>query len=63
MGQHKFNETAKLAKEGLLPPKEQKLTKSEIQQIAQNRMVEILQNDQKLAPLFAVNRMLKSKGC
>ena len=63
MGQHKFNETAKLAKEGLLPQKEQKLTKSEIQQIVQNRMMEILQNDQKLAPLLAVNRMLKSKGC
>jgi hypothetical protein len=38
MGQHKHNETAKLAKAGLLPPKPQRLGKPEIRRRMQYLM-------------------------
>ena len=42
MGQHKHNETAKLAKEGKLPPKPAKIGAAESRRIMQAKINEIL---------------------
>ena len=62
MGQHKFNETAKLAKEGLLPPKRERLSNAELTRRFQGEMMNVLQNDRKLAPLFLAYNLSKNKG-
>jgi len=42
MGQHKYNETAIKAKNGELPPKPKKMTKTEIDRILYQRIRELM---------------------
>ena len=62
MGQHKYNETAKLAKEGKLPPKPIKKSKRELEREFYRYMQEYIPTNRKLAEVIAVSKILNKNN-
>ena len=62
MGQHKHNETAIAAKEGLLPPKEKRMTKAETKRYLQGLVYEHMrQKSPAIAMVMDENGQLKQR--
>ena len=59
MGQHKYNQTAILAKEGKLPPKEEKQKR---RASIEDYLLEVNGMSKGLREILSVTRYLKNKG-
>jgi hypothetical protein len=58
MGQHKHNQTAILAKEGKLPPKEKRMTRTEARRNVNEYIFRALRGNSKTSKMFTLIRLL-----